>query len=178
MERLISGITIQVVQGDITRQPDLDIIVNAANSGLRGGGGVDGAIHRAAGPELKQESMHFAPLATGQAVLTSAYRLPNKYVIHCVGPIYGRDKGAAPLLADCYRNALRLAEDKKVASIGFPAISTGIYGYPMPEAARVMFHTFLPIIPGLEYICLLRIILFDRPAYEVHREILASLREE
>ncbi|HWP97648.1 MAG TPA: macro domain-containing protein [Syntrophomonadaceae bacterium] len=177
MGKEISEVTIQVVQGDITRQPDLDIIVNAANTRLMGGGGVDGAIHRAAGPQLKEESGRLGPIHTGQAVLTGAYRLPNRYVIHCVGPVYGRDKPEAKLLADCYRNALKLAEEKHIASIGFPAISTGIYGYPMEEAARVMFTTFMEMITTLHYVELLRVVLFDQEACMLHQKVLTSLFE-
>lgn len=177
MEREISGVTIQVVRGDITRQPDLDIIVNAANSSLMGGGGVDGAIHRAAGPQLKEESGRLGPIHTGQAVLTGAYHLPNRYVIHCVGPVYGRDKPEARLLGDCYRNALELAEEKQVASIGFPAISTGVYRYPMEEAARVMFGTFIESISNLHHVRLLRVVLFDQDACLLHQRVLASLLE-
>ncbi|HAS30060.1 MAG TPA: hypothetical protein DCS56_08975, partial [Alcanivorax sp.] len=116
---------IECVQGDITAQPDLDAIVNAANARLATGGGVAGAIHRAAGPELARECAPLAPIEPGQAVLTGGHGLPNPHVIHCLGPVYGRDRPADRLLADCYRNALRLAEDAGLTSLGFPALSTG-----------------------------------------------------
>ena len=109
---------IQCVQGDITAQPDLDAIVNAANARLATGGGVAGAIHRAAGPQLARECAPLAPIEPGQAVLTGGHGLPNPHVIHCLGPVYGRDRPADRLLAECYRNALRLAEDAGLTSLG------------------------------------------------------------
>lgn len=170
MKKIISGIEFEIVQGDITRQPELTAIVNAANSSLRGGGGVDGAIHQAAGPELKKESSLLAPIYAGDAVITKGYKLPNKYVIHCVGPVYGVDQPSDRLLADCYRKALFIAEEKMIGSIGFPAISTGVYGYPMSEAAEVTFKTLAELIPRLKWVKKIRIILFDKRAYQIHRE--------
>lgn len=178
MEWKINGALLQIVQGDITRQADLEAIVNAANPSLRGGGGVDGAIHRAAGPELKEESGALAPLRTGGAVVTGAYRLPQRFIIHCVGPVYGRDKPEERLLADCYRHALALAEKKQIRSIGFPAISTGIYGYPIKDAARVMLSTILECLPGLNSLQLIRVVLFDREACKVHCAVLEGLLRE
>ncbi len=125
------GTTIECVQGDIAAQPDLDAVVNAANAELRPGGGVAGALHRAAGPGLDEECRPLAPIAPGQAVITGAHNLPNRHVIHCLGPIYGQDEPADVLLAQCYRNALLLAEHEALTSIGFPALSTGAFGYPM-----------------------------------------------
>lgn len=178
MELKIKGVILQIIQGDITRQADLEAIVNAANSSLKGGGGVDGAIHRAAGPELKKESEALAPLRTGGAVATGAYRLPQRFIIHCVGPVYGRDKPEERLLAECYRNALNLAEEKQLRSIGFPAISTGIYGYPLQEAARVMLSTILTCLPSLKSLILIRLVLFDSESYKVHCAMLKSLLQE
>ncbi|MEN6389820.1 MAG: macro domain-containing protein [Syntrophomonas sp.] len=175
MEWIVNGIVLQIIQGDITRQDDLEAIVNAANSSLRGGGGVDGAIHRAAGPELKKESCALAPLRTGGAVATGAYQLPQRFIIHCVGPVYGRDKPEERLLSDCYRNALALAEEKQIRSIGFPAISTGIYGYPLKDAAQVMLSTILKCLPGLKSLQLIRAVLFDQAACKVHCTVLEEL---
>jgi len=130
-------ITIECVQGNITEQPDMDAIVNAANAELMPGGGVAGAIHAVAGPGLAAECQPLAPIRVGQAVITGAYHLPNKHVIHCLGPVYGVDYPEAKLLASCYRSALNLAETYGLQSIAFPAISTGVFGYPLQEAAEI-----------------------------------------
>jgi len=141
-------IKIECVQGDIIDQPDMDAVVNAANAQLMPGSGVAGAIHREAGRELARACAPMAPVKPGEAVITPAFNLPNKYVIHCLGPVYGIDQPEDRLLAACHRNVLSLAEANALTSIAFPAISTGAFGFPIDAAARISltairdFHSY------------------------------------
>ncbi len=167
--------TIECVQGNIVRQPDMEAIVNAANAELRIGGGVAGAIHRAAGPDLEAECRPLAPIGPGQAVITGAHNLSNRYVIHCLGPVYGVDEPADKLLASCYRNALQLAEQNHITSIAFPAISTGAFGYPIEPAARVALKTVLETIPQLSSVKHIRIVLFSEADQRLHARVLGEL---
>jgi O-acetyl-ADP-ribose deacetylase (regulator of RNase III) len=166
----LGKVVVECVQGDITQQPEVDAIVNAANAELSPGGGVSGAIHRAAGPLLAQESMRLGPLHPGQAVLTQGYRLPNRWVIHCLGPVYGHDKPEDQLLSSCYQNALKLAEEKGLESVAFPAISTGIFGYPVREAAQVVARTFQSLAPRLKTVKHIRMVLFGKSDLDIHVE--------
>lgn len=153
----------------------MDAIVNAANAHLRTGGGVAGAIHRAAGPGLEEEGRPLAPIRPGQAVITGGHQLPNRSVIHCLGPVYGEDEPADKLLTDCYANALRLAEQHGVRSIAFPAISTGVFGYPIEAAARVALTTVLQTIPQLATLTHIRFVLFSDDDQRLFARILDEL---
>lgn len=175
MRRTVRGVTIECVQGDITSQDDVTAIVNAANAELRSGGGVAGAIHRSAGPGLEEEARSLAPISPGEAVITAGHALPNRYVVHALGPVYGRDRPAPELLANCYRNALALAEENEVDSIAFPAISTGVFGYPVEEAAEVAIKTVLEEAGRLESVRLIRFVLFGEEDFEVHERVLSEL---
>ncbi len=175
IKRELHNITIEIVQGNIVEQPDVEAIVNAANAELRMGGGVAGAIHRAAGPGLAEESRPLAPIEPGEAVITGGHNLPNRYVVHCLGPVYGVDEPSDRLLAECYRNALQLAEEHGIASIAFPAISTGAFGYPMEPAARIALETVLDKLPDLSSVEYIRFVLFGEDAYAIHTRTLESL---
>ena len=166
---------IKLIHGDITTQ-SADAIVNAANESLLGGGGVDGAIHRAAGPELLAECRTLGGCKTGAAKITKAYQLPAKFVIHCVGPVYrdGR-QGEPELLASCYRGAMRLAHEYHCTTIAFPAISCGIYAYPIPEAARIALTTIAAELSARPTLSEARFVLYGRPDFEVFDAELAAL---
>ncbi|MFD4721545.1 O-acetyl-ADP-ribose deacetylase [Streptomyces sp. NPDC058423] len=161
--------TITLVRGDITEQ-DVDAVVNAANSSLLGGGGVDGAIHRRGGPEILEEcrrlrASHYGKgLPTGQAVATTAGRLPAQWVIHTVGPVHSRSEDRSEQLASCYRESLRVADELGARTVAFPAISTGIYGWPTDDGARIATETVRNT--GTTSVEEVRFVLFDEPAYD------------
>jgi O-acetyl-ADP-ribose deacetylase (regulator of RNase III) len=166
MRSFLAGAVVVKV-GDITKEA-VDAIVNAANGTLLGGGGVDGAIHRAGGPEILKECkeirrVHYPDgLPTGQAVITTAGRMPAKHVIHTVGPVYGRGgKDKAELLAACYRNSLSLAVENGLKSIAFPAVSTGIYGYPLDEAAQVSSQAIQAFLSSNALLNEIRLVFFS-----------------
>lgn len=165
---------LQVIQGDITQQT-VDAIVNAANSSLLGGGGVDGAIHRAAGPHLLDACRLLGGCPTGEARLTKGYDLPASYVIHTVGPIWrGGQHGEADLLASCYRSCIRLAAQHAIQSIAFPSISTGIYGFPIDRASPIAVATVresLAIAPGITHV---RFVCYDAHTFSSYQQARAQ----
>ena len=168
---------IEIIRGDITTQ-QVDAIVNAANSSLLGGGGVDGAIHRAAGPELLNECRTLGGCPTGEARVTGAYRLPAQYVIHTVGPVWhGGDSGEAELLAACYRASISLAAGRGCRSIAFPAISCGAFGYPLDQAAEVSIQAARAYAAANPVPAVVRWVLFDLPALAAWRAAIDPLDE-
>ena len=177
MQKKKGNVLIECMQGDISAQNDIEAVVNAANAQLRTGGGVAGAIHRAAGPGLEEECRTLAPIKPGQAVISGAHNLPNKFVIHCLGPVYGKDKPEEQLLEECYRQVLQIAEDKGISSVAFPAISTGAFGYPMEEATEIALNTILKIAEGLNKVEKIRFVLFSERDLKVYEKILDRLAE-
>lgn len=170
-------VRITLVQGDITAE-EVDAVVNAANSSLLGGGGVDGAIHRRGGPEILaacqelRRSHYGKGLATGQAVATTAGWLPAAHVIHTVGPVWSREEDRSALLASCYRESLRVADELGARTVAFPAVSTGIYGWPMEDGARIAIETVRAARTRVEEV---RFVLFDARAYEAFEAVLSGL---
>ena len=175
--RELRGVTIEVPQGNIAEQPGMEAIVNAANAQLRIGGGVAGAIHRAAGPGLETECRALAPIQPGEAVISGAHNLPNRYVIHCLGPVYGIDKPADQLLASCYRNALKLAEENRIRSIAFPAISTGAFGYPLEPAARISLNAISEMLSSLTSVNHIQLVLFNKTDKQIYEQLLSEFTE-
>ncbi len=167
--------TLEVVQGDITQQ-ETEAIGNAANSALAGGGGVDGAIHRAGGPSIMSElKAKYKGCPTGSAVITGGGNLKAKYVIHAVGPRYSGSGKDAELLSSAYRKSLELCTQNKISSIAFPSISTGIYGYPVEEASQIALKTVMDYLKNHPEIKLVRFVLFDSNTYRVYEETLTEL---
>ena len=172
VRREMDGVIVELTLGNIASQEGFDVVVNAANAQLLPGGGVAGALHRAAGSGLAEEGRSLAPIAPGEAVITTGHNLPNPWVIHCLGPVYGQDRPEARLLASCYREALRIAEAKEVRSVASPAISTGAFGYPMEPAARIALKTVLEMAPKLSSVRCVRFVLYDLRALQIHRQVL------
>jgi O-acetyl-ADP-ribose deacetylase (regulator of RNase III) len=175
VELKVGQSVLEILAGDLTAQ-DTQAIVNAANTSLLGGGGVDGAIHRAGGPQILEECRELGGCPTGEARLTTGGNLKAKYVIHTVGPVYQDGLHGEPrLLASCYQESLKLASAKGIRSLAFPAISTGAYGYPLKDAARIALTTvkeYLSQHPEIERV---RFVLFGRPAYEAYEQALKEL---
>jgi O-acetyl-ADP-ribose deacetylase (regulator of RNase III) len=162
---------VQILEGDITKQ-NVEAIVNAANTSLLGGGGVDGAIHRAAGPELLEETRKIGGCPTGEARVSKGYRLPAKYVIHTVGPVWaGGHKNEDNLLASCYRNSLKAAKELKVKTIAFPSISTGAYGFPLEKAAGIALKETKKFLETDKTLTKVVFVCFGEKALTTYREV-------
>ena len=169
----INSKIIEIVKGDITEQFDIEAIVNSANSELSPGAGVSGAIHKKAGPQLYEYAKKLAPIKVSEAVITPAFNLPNKYIIHALGPRYGIDKPENMLLKKTYQNCIKVAEENRIKSIAFPSISTGIFGYPIKEASIIAINTVIEEISKIS-IELVRFVLFSEEDYEVYEGVVAQ----
>lgn len=174
-QKKFNSLILEIKQGNIVDQPDCDAVVNAANAQLRTGGGVAGAIHDIGDPELTEETRGMAPISPGKAVISSAPNFPNKHIIHCLGPVYGRDKPEDKLLRNCYKNALKAADENRVKSIAFPAISTGAFGYPKREAAKIALTTVKDISSNLKNVELVRFVLFGEDDYKLYENMLEQV---
>lgn len=168
---------LELTIGDITKQTT-DAVVNAANKELAPGGGVAGAIHRMAGQELWEECKKIGGCNTGEAKITKGYRLPAKYIIHTVGPIYSGSSEDPEKLASCYKQSLRLASKNKIKSISFPSLSTGYFGYPMEDAARVALETVIDKLRKNTEIKIVRFVLYDNKALDIYSNILESIERK
>ncbi len=168
----------EIIEGDITKQR-VDAIVNAANTSLLGGGGVDGAIHRAAGPELLEECKKIGGCPTGEARVTKGYRLPAKWVIHTVGPVWrGGGSNEDKLLASCYRNSLKAAKEIGAKTVAFPSISTGVYGFPMERASEIALKETAKFLENDESIEKVIFVCFGERAFNIHKQTFARLFED
>ncbi|KXB05450.1 hypothetical protein AKJ50_00750 [candidate division MSBL1 archaeon SCGC-AAA382A13] len=174
MKLEINNTVLELAQGDITKQKT-EAVVNAANKRLAPGGGVAGAIHNAAGPKLWKECKKLNGCETGEAKITKGYQLPAKHVIHTVGPVYSDSPKDPELLASCYQESLKLAEKNNIKSITFPAISTGAFGYPTNEAAKIALETVIDYIKNGTGIELIRFVLYNSSTFDVHQETLQSI---
>ncbi len=174
VSRKVEDCRLELVRGDITAQ-ETEAIVNAANKRLAPGGGVAGAIHRAAGPELWEECKTLGGCRTGEAKISGAYELPADYVVHTVGPVYSGSPEDPELLESSYRNSLQLAVDKGIESVSFPALSTGAFGYPEEEAGRIALETMIDFLENHSGPELVRLVLYGRSSFELHKEILKQI---
>jgi len=175
MKLKIYDLEIDIEKGNIADQPGIDAVVNAANGQLAPGGGVAVAIHNAAGKDLYEECKSKAPIAPGEAVITKAYNLPNKFVIHTLGPIYGKDKPEDKILRQCYQNMIRLTEKHQIRSVAIPAISTGIFGYPVIDAVEVVFNRILTEAKGLKHLQNLKFVLFSNEDLKIYKDRFAEI---
>ncbi|MEA3446933.1 MAG: macro domain-containing protein [Bacteroidota bacterium] len=171
----INKVQIEAVKGNIVKQPDMQVVVNAANAELRLGGGVAGAIHRAAGTGMESECRKYAPINPGEAVITGAHELPNDYVIHCLGPVYGVDEPSDKLLAACYKNSIKLADDYKLESIAFPAISTGAFRFPIEQATDIALVEVKKQIKQISHLKRIRFVLFSQKDLDIYQRKLKEI---
>jgi O-acetyl-ADP-ribose deacetylase (regulator of RNase III) len=169
------GITLEIIQGNIAEQKDIEVVVNASHAGYKADGGVSAAIHAKAGPELYEHCKLLVPLKPGHSVLTPAFNLPNKCIIHCLGPHYGADKAADKLLAHCYTHALELADRHALSSIAFPAISTGALGYPIRDAAFTSLSAIIDQTAVLRHIKFIRLVVYTENDMDIFQNILIKL---
>jgi len=175
MQKIINGCVIEVVQGDLTKE-DVDAIVNAANRSLLGGGGVDGAIHRAGGPSILEECRRLNGCDTGDAKITTGGNLPARHVVHTVGPVYrGGERGEPELLASCHMRSLEVARDNNLKTVSFPAISCGVYGYPIEAAARIAVGTVAEFVSANSGFERIRFVLFGPDTYAAFEKALQSI---
>jgi O-acetyl-ADP-ribose deacetylase (regulator of RNase III) len=174
MRKTIDGTVLELVKGNIVEQ-DTDAIVNAANNRLSPGGGVSGAIHRVAGPELWNECKKLGGCRTGEAKITKGYKLRAKYVIHTVGPVYRGSAEDPELLAKCYRSCLELAVKNELRSVSFPALSTGVFGYPVEDAAKVALRTVIEFLKEHKRPKTVRFVLFTQSDFDVHKKVIETL---
>lgn len=175
IETKVGGSRLELVEGDITKE-DMEAIVNAANRSLLGGGGVDGAIHRAGGPKILEECEKLGGCETGNAKLTTGGNLKARYVIHTVGPIYrGGKQGEEKVLASCYWRSLEVASENRIKSIAFPSISTGAYGYPIKEASKIALSTVINYLKDHSDIAVVRFVLFSSFDYKVYQQTLKQM---
>lgn len=178
MIKVFNRVAVELTTGNIVNQSGYTAVVNAANAELLPGGGVAGAIHSAAGPELVKECIALAPIKPGEAVITKAYNLPNRFVIHTLGPVYGVDKNEKGLLQRCYINSLMLADKEKIDSIAFPAISTGAFGYPMRESAGISLKTIIDMTGQLQNIKFIRMVLYNNEDLAIHEKVFTDIIEQ
>lgn len=173
---MMPGSKIEIIQGDITKL-DVDAIVNAANNSLLGGGGVDGAIHMAAGPQLVEECAKLNGCHTGDAKITKGYNLPARHVIHTVGPVwFGGTENEPEKLANCYRKSMQIANENHIQTIAFPAISTGVYGYPKNPAAQIVINQIVECLEKYPDIKKVTFVLFDKENFDIYTSILSKLK--
>jgi len=175
MKKTIQNITIELIKGDIASQKDMDAVINAANQALQPGGGVAGALHEKAGEKLEEACRPLAPIRPGEAVITKGFNLPNDYVIHVLGPVYGTNKPEALLLRKSYVNALNVAEQQGLKSIAFPALSTGAFNYPLEEAADVAMKAICDKLCALSNVKHIRFVLYDQISLDIHETALRRL---